>query len=206
MRATHFETLHPETALAALPTTLEQTPSRAAPFLLIALAMPAAVLSLVPFAMIAIHATHDASLFAERPASSAAIGIALLAWIIVFGWPIWVRATRSSSSRCVEISHDQISVRDHGMLRANSWREPIAGYNGLAHRVRSSLSGTRHELILVHPNPDRSVLVRVAPFIGEAEVAATAALLGCPEIAPRVIYPAPVSTPRARAQQLARAA
>lgn len=200
MRATDFETILPDAPLASLPVRLEQTPSRAAPFLLAALAAPAAAVSLAPFALLAEHLTRDPSLIADRPVTSAGLIAALVVWIGVFLWPIAVRSGRASSSRLIVVTDTHIVVTDRGWLGERTWREPISAYSGISHRVRSSLSGTRHELILLHADPSRSVMLRAAPRIAQGEIDHVAALLGCREIAPRVIYatfgvsPEPVAT------------
>lgn len=206
MQATDFETVLPEGPLAALPTTLNQTPSRAAPFLLLALAAPAALASLAPISLILVHASHDTSVLAERSGSVAAVLLALLAWIAVFAWPIAARAARAGRNRIITISADTIEVTDTAWLSTDSFCEPIAAYTGLAHRVRSSLSGTRHELILVHPDPARTVLLRIAAKITQAEVDETARLLACREIAPRISYPTFGLRPVSREPRLASAA
>ena len=54
--------------------------------------------------------------------------------------------------------------------------------------MRASLSGTRHELILVHPERDKCVLLSVAPRTTQAEVDRVATLLGHKEIPPSELY------------------
>ncbi len=189
MRATAFETITPDAPVTDLPTSLRQTPSRAAPFILLAVALPAAVLSLFPFAMIAEHISRDQSLLTQNIGTTIAIGLAGILWLTVFAWPIALRTSRAATRRQVELSNAHVHVTDHRLFGRQSWSEPLERYSGLTHRVRSSLSGTRHELVLVHPNPSRNVLVRASEQISASEIEATAALFGCPEIAPRVIYP-----------------
>ena len=65
---------------------------------------------------------------------------------------------------------------------------PLASFAGVAHHVRASLSGTRHELILVHPDREKSVLLSLAAKVAQAEVDRVAALLGHKEISPGVLY------------------
>jgi hypothetical protein len=50
------------------------------------------------------------------------------------------------------------------------------------------LSGTRHELILVHPEREKSVLLSVAPRTSEGEVDRVATLLGHKVIPPSELY------------------
>ena len=69
-----------------------------------------------------------------------------------------------------------------------TWSEPLSAYAGVAHHVRASLSGTRHELILVHPEREKSVLLSVAPRTTQAEVNRVINLLGSFEIPPSALY------------------
>jgi hypothetical protein len=54
--------------------------------------------------------------------------------------------------------------------------------------VRASLSGARHELILVHPVWEKSILLSVAPRTSQNEVERVADLLGHKEIPPAELY------------------
>jgi len=95
MRATDFETILPDHPVTELPATLSQTPSRAAPFLLLALALPAATLSLFPFAMIAEHLARDPAVAAQRPMTVLALALAFLVWLMFSAGPSpFVRAAR----------------------------------------------------------------------------------------------------------------
>lgn len=183
MRAADFESIAPDAPLSALPATLVATTSRSAPFLLLALAMPAAIAGLAPLVLVMGHAFLDASIVTQRSGTTAALAAALAVWLVVFAWPIAVRAARSGLTRCVEIADGEVHVIDTGLFGTESWTQPLAAYHGLTHRVRSSLSGVRHELILIHPISSRNILVRVAPRIAQHEIERSAFVLGCREIA-----------------------
>ena len=189
MRATAFETSEPCTPITALPLALLQAPSRSAPVLTLALACPAALAALAPFYLMAAHAaSQDTSLFVERFEASLMLTLALILWGALFGWPIMRRLTRIGTQRQIAISNATIHVTERGPFINRSWTEPLAAYRGLAHHVRSSLSGTRHELLLVHPDPAKSLMLRTASTIGQDEIDQTAGVLGCREIAPQVFY------------------
>lgn len=66
-------------------------------------------------------------------------------------------------------------------------RQPALGLE-VAHHVRTSLSGTRHELILVHPEQEKSILLCVAPRTSQSEVDCVAALIGHKPIPPGELY------------------
>lgn len=188
MRATDFETSLPDAPLTSLPHTLIQTPSRAAPFLLVALALPCAALIAFPFAVLVEHLMRNPSALDHQFGPAIALALAFVLWLGFFACPIAVKISRATTTRRVEIDGQSVLVIDRGLLGSLSWSEPLANYSGLTHHVRSSLSGTRHELILVHPLRSKSVLIRAAARISANEIDDTAAALGCPEIAARVIY------------------
>jgi hypothetical protein len=59
---------------------------------------------------------------------------------------------------------------------------------GLAHHIRASLSGARHEIVLVHPDRARSVLLAFDAQVREADLKAMAAQLGLPVVPASLIY------------------
>jgi hypothetical protein len=188
MRAAAFETILPNAPIAALPLTLSQTPSRSSPLLLLALALPAALAVLAPYSLIAAYATFDSSLLMERGSATLHAGLALILWTLVFCWPILRRTHRMATRRDITIDDGMVKVHDAGLFGNNSWVQPLSAYRGIAHHVRSSLSGTRHELLLIHPDPSQSLLLRAADKIGQSEIDTLGNLLGCREIAPQVFY------------------
>ena len=188
MRASAFETILPGGPITALPLSLLQTPSWSSPLLLLAMALPAAIAALTPFSLIAAHVAQDATLFVERPETTLKLAAAFVLWAAVFGWPIVEVARSMANQRCIAIGNDAVSVMERRLFGRKTWLEPLTAYRGIAHHVSSSLSGTRHELLLIHPDPARSVLLRVADKISQPEIDALTFLLGCREIAPQVYY------------------
>jgi hypothetical protein len=188
MRAAAFETIQPNTAITSLPTMLHQTPSRVSPWLMIGLALPAAVAVIAPFTLIAVHAAQEPSLLTDQVERSAILGLALMVWTCVFVWPIAARAKQSAAERRIVIDAASVTVWEKGLFGATTWSEPLHAYTGIAHHVRSSLSGTRHELLLIHADPARALLLRTAAQITQAEIDHLTMLLGCREIAPQVFY------------------
>ena len=188
MRASAFETILPNTPITTLPLTLQQTSSNSSPLLMLALALPAAIAVLTPFFLIAAHAAQNTQLLVARPHTSMQLALALVIWALVFGWPIARRTRRMTGNRAISIIANTVTVRDHNLFNTQTWTQPLSAYRGVAHHVRASLSGTRHELLLIHPDPARSLLLRVADKIGQSEIDHTVLLLGCREIAPQVFY------------------
>ena len=77
---------------------------------------------------------------------------------------------------------------EEGLFAGKIWEEPVARYTGVAHHIRTSLSGTRHELVLAHPDRARSILISAAPDISQDDVDRICTLLGRAEISSRELY------------------
>ena len=52
----------------------------------------------------------------------------------------------------VEIDGKLVQVAEKGLLSTRQFSEPLEAYRGVAHRIRTSVSGIHHELVLVHPD------------------------------------------------------
>lgn len=194
MRASTFEFISPGVPVTSLPARLELTTSRVSPLLVLTVVLPFALLALIPYVMIAQH--PGALSLVWRFETSIPLAVALLSWTLLFGWPIASALGKLGRRQTVLLKKASIRVCERSAFSSTAWSAPIPEFAGLAHHVRASLSGTRHELILVHPIPTRSVLLRVSPAISQREIDDMALLLGCREIPPRIFYH---SRPRARA-------
>ena len=188
MRATAFETIVPDQSITALPVTLVQRPSRSSPIFMVLLVVPVVMAMLMPYSLIAVAAARDSSIVLDRGRSVAQIMIAFALWSLVFGWPIVVRLSRIWTQRTVHISGENVRVVERTMLGEHAWSKPLSSYRGVAHHIRSSVGGTRHELLLIHKDKTASILLRASPMISRREIDDVVRLLGCREIAPQVFY------------------
>jgi hypothetical protein len=82
----------------------------------------------------------------------------------------------------VEIEGNVVSVAEKGIFSARSFREPLDAYRGISHRVRTTLSGVRHEIVLVHPDVRRDVVIALDRMEPPVTLASMIARLGLPEI------------------------
>jgi hypothetical protein len=107
-------------------------------------------------------------------------------------------------SATVEIGYGVVAVVERRFGFKRRWTAPVSEFLGLAHNVRASLSGSRHELVLVHPDPEHNVLLQLAPSMPQPHIDRVAILLGVSEIparalvgqtAPRPGLSAPVQLP-----------
>jgi hypothetical protein len=83
----------------------------------------------------------------------------------------------------VEIDGNMVRVAEKGPFSSRKFREPLDAYRGIVHRIRTTVSGIHHELILVHPDQRRDVVIaldRLEPAVSPASMMAR---IGLPEIA-----------------------
>lgn len=186
-----FDKVVPAQPPDAFPIRLEQSTSGASVLLRLLLLVPALVALAVPLMLLAAHAVAEPkalAFLADHPLSSVQIALAAAIWSILFVWPLQRLVARAGRTRIVDILQGKVAVTEQGLLRTRAWSEPLASYRGLAHHVRTSLSGVRHEIILVHPDPARHVLLAVREGISAEAVARTAALLGLGQVHARELY------------------
>jgi hypothetical protein len=82
----------------------------------------------------------------------------------------------------VEIDGNVVQVAEKGLLSARKFSEPLDAYRGIAHRIRTSVSGIHHELVLVHRDARRDVVIALDGMDASMTPAAVIARLGLPEI------------------------
>jgi hypothetical protein len=176
---------------ASFPLSLEQTPSRSSPMLMIVLLLPLSLAILLPFGLVLQHLALDPAtrtVLAERPAAGLQLLLALAVLGSLLWWPLVRFAHSLAERRTITVDRGLVHVTERGLFGVERWSEPVANYAGVAHQVRTSLSGLRHELVLAHHDPDRCVLLAVANRIHQGEVDRVAKLLGLAEIPSREAY------------------
>lgn len=190
MRVAIFDRVEPP-VLSALPQRLVQTCSRpAALFMLIVTVPIVAAIGIASFELILAAAFAPAvrAVVAQHPAIAIEVLVGIAFWIYLLALPLKRLTDRLFLSRTIEIDDGTVRVIEKGHFRTRTWSQPLATFTGVAHHVRASLSGTRHELILVHPQRDKSVLLSLASAMPQAEVDRVATLLGHNEIPPLSLY------------------
>jgi hypothetical protein len=190
MRVAIYDRVEPPVP-AELPFRLTQTCSQRAATAFLVLVVPAALggtvaaLALVFQAMLAPDAR---AVVEQHPALSLEILSAIGFLIYLMALPTRRQLARLTTTRTVEIAHGRVAVTEGGYFSDWAWSAPLSSFTGVAHHVRASLSGTRHELILVHSERDKCVLLSVAPRTTQAEVDRVVTLLGHNEIPPSELY------------------
>lgn len=194
MHAALVERMEPAALPEALPIRITQRASRASSGLMLAIVLPVAVAFLYPFVLIAIHLASDAGMRAAALGSSSglpAILIGFAFWIVLFAWPLKRIVESFAERRTITIADGDARVTEVTLFGTRSWRAPLTAFTGLAHHVRSSLSGCRHELLLVHPDSDKVLLVAIAPRIAQVDIDRACGILGCAEISSREAFTLP---------------
>lgn len=187
----------------ALPFEVIQKTSWTSAVARLALLAPALMMVLLPAAVLVAGPSSTATQVAAHPSDAiiAAAGGVLL--VVLFGFPLRRVVGSFGVRRTVKLEATEVTVEEANPFRRQSWTAPLADYEGVAHVVRTSLSGVRHELVLVHPDRRRQVLVHAADRLSEADVTRIASLLRLPMVpAERVLWPrrAPAASRRVHVQ------
>jgi len=170
------------------PLTFQQAPEGSARFVLLALLVPGLVALMAPFWLVVSQLASDPAaraVIAARPLIALQLvgGFALL--LVMFGWPLVHLARGLRRRRVITIDASKVHSRESGFFRTRVWVEPLSAYVGVAHRVRATLSGVRHELVLVHHNPSKSLILRSSSQISQEAVEMAARLFSLAEIPSR---------------------
>jgi hypothetical protein len=176
---------------AQLPLRLTQTCSPSGPTATLAVVAPVALAAVVTGLALVYQALlmpAARELIGRQPTLGLEVLVALVFFIALIALPVRRLLARLATTRTVEIARGLVTVTEGGYFCTWSWSAPLTSYAGLTHHVRASLSGTRHELILVHPQREKSVLLCVAPKTSQNEVDRVAALLGHKQIPPGELY------------------
>jgi len=184
MKISDVDTITPAGFPNELPLTLELRGSRTSAALFLSLLIMALLAVLLPITLTlgsALAGPTSGGAFAEQPAATAKIAAGALLWCVLWSWPIgrfWKRLTLRQVITLTPAGRVQVETR--GLVFSSRQDNPLNAYRGIAHNVRSSLSGTRHELILEHSAPQRSLLLHTAPLLTDVQTQQLAVLLGCP--------------------------
>jgi hypothetical protein len=208
MRVTIYDRVEPPVP-AQLPLRLSQSCSQRAAVALLALVFPAALggtFTALAVVFQALLAPGARAVVEEHPALGLEVLAAIGFLIYLLALPASRLVARLSATRTVVIADGLVSVTEGGHFRTWTWAAPLASFTGVAHHVRASLSGTRHELILVHPTRAMSVLLSVAPRTSQSEVDRVATLLGHKVIPSSELYRFKALWPRMKAAPLPDAA
>jgi hypothetical protein len=109
-------------------------------------------------------------------------GMLMLSTLVLV--PVRRLVTRIGRAGVIEIDGHHVRVHEKSGLARRAFSEPLGAYRGIAHRVRTTLSGIQHELVLVHPDARRDVVIALDDSRPGPTPANLMAQLRLPEIAP----------------------
>lgn len=167
-----------------------QLPARRTTGLLLLTLLAVAALLISPYFLIVTAALADQSVrdvASARPLATAQILAGLAFWLILLGFPIYRLLDALTRSRSIEITGGRVKVEDRVFGRVFSWNAPLTEFLGIAAFLRATHSGVRHELILVHPDRHRSILIAMAPRLMQSDVDPVLSALGVAELPPQVV-------------------
>lgn len=159
---------------------IELRPSRFSAVFFLLLLVPATLALMIPVLMLAATAVAEPAsraMIAGQPMAVAQTVLGLIVWALLWGVPASRFFNRLGRQRSVEIDGTQVRVADRSMAGTSTWTAELTDFIGLAHHVRASLSGSRHELILVHEDAEKSLLVHAGALVTDRQTADFAAQL-----------------------------
>jgi len=190
MLVTDVDSIQPDRIVPGAPVALVQRPSRAAITGLATAAIAATSVLLAPFWLIAsriIAEPATLSLAGEQPLVALQLVFGLIAALGVAGFAMRRLFRLIGRRRDVYIEAGTVTVTDVWFGHAKHWQQPLAAFCGLARVMRSTASGTRHMIVLIHPDARRHVvLTNTARPDGET-LAVLMDQFGLPEVSDRLL-------------------
>jgi hypothetical protein len=159
--------------------------------LLVGMSLGAMLGLLLPVGLIATDALANPAVLnslAEHPGSAALLSAGIILGLGLLTFPLRAGLARLSSSGRVEMADGQVKVERTGLFARERWSAPLSEFCGVTHHIRATLSGPRHEIILVHPEPEKDVLLHLTSRHPQEGADYYARLLGLPELPPRHLY------------------
>ncbi len=202
-----LEIVGPSQKLESLPLQVTQKVSTTSAIVRLALIIPAILLVLIPVTSLPDSAFALAQA-AEHPGDALLAGIGIAIFVALFGFPLSRAIAALGSQRTVRIAQGFVTVENRSFFGTRTWTLPLQSYQGVAHIVRTSLSGARHELVLVHASRARRVLLCASDRLTESDLANAGHLLDLPLVPANDLYrwPKRQETAAARPVELVQAA
>lgn len=189
MRQAASTNVVPAPSFDSLPFDAEQASSRTTAVLMLLLLIPVLCLVIVPVGLVLVFATAEVrNAIVLHPLAAAILGAGLAIWVLLFLVPAKRIILRFGNRRRVTIAREWVTVADESLFGSRHWSAPLAEFRGVAHHVRATLSGVRHELILVHPMREHSVLLHSADAIAQPTIDRAATLLRLQQVPAHELY------------------
>lgn len=138
----------------------------------------------IGLAVYALMSPELRSALAAQPIAAIELAIAFTFWAALVCWPLRNIIAALISDRIVGILGGEVMVIDRTPLSTRRWRMPLAAFDGVAVRTRTSLSSVHREIVLVHPRRKRSIVLATAETFGYREIQELCDVLGLPLLSP----------------------
>jgi hypothetical protein len=155
------------------------------------LSLPALIALVVPFGLVlglAITQPETLPALGTNPVTAIQLGLGFLLGATIVALPVRGLLTRLRRRQHVAIDGGRVRVEEQRLFSRRSWEAPLADFAGVADHIRASLSGSRHEIILVHAESDKSLLLHIAERPGIVRAETVAKLLHLPQIQAGDLY------------------
>jgi hypothetical protein len=185
MRLSAIDRISLSTPADQLPLRLDLAGSRGGFVIALMLLTAAVAFLLTPFVLVGSLAAFEPAEFMNADISWSGGLQLVLAFLVALAFTAFaIRRVNMAWTRSatVEIGHGVVAVVERRFAGVRRWALPVSDFLGIAHVVRTSLSGARHELVLVHANPRYNVMIGLAPSMPQQHVDRMAILLGLLEI------------------------
>ena len=174
-----------------LPLTITQSSAILPAFALVLVSGVSIAGLLLPVTLIAAHSFADprsAAAILDRPMSSTMLLAGLVIALGLLTIPFRAGLKRLRQRCAVQLAGDHVAVRQQGLIVLRSWSAPYSHFAGVTHHIRATLSGARHEIILVHPDHRKHVLLNLGSRTPEIGADQFARLLGMQVLPASVLY------------------
>ena len=188
-----FDHVVPNEPRHELPLRLCLMPDRGRTIAQLLLIVPLLLMMLAP-AGFATHllARDDLANLARQDAFTfVALAAQPIVWLALLVWSVVAVAPRLGRRRVVTLTGESVTALERGLTGTEAWKLPTASYRGIAHHVRATAGVVSHEVILVHDDPRRSVLLHTAPMVAQSSLDHFCGLLRLPLVPSREVYRLP---------------
>ena len=200
-----FDSVFSHGSTESFPTSLTLKPSFGRTVSLLVLAFVPTALLAVPAVMAAVLLRDKGvlALLGSNPVAFFALALQPVLWSLLASMPVKTLGGRLGLVRRVSIDRNRVLIIERSLFGATRLSCPTDAYKGVAHVVRATLNGTHHELVLVHADRRRSLLLMTAPLISQAVIDEVRMKLCLPEVPAREMFE--ISLPGFAAKPLPRA-
>lgn len=124
----------------------------------------------------------------EHVGSTLLLAAGIVLGVVMMTFPLRAGLARLGGATKVHMADGLVHVERRGVFGPERWSEPLSRFCGVTHHIRATLSGARHEIILVHPEPGKDILLHLANRHPQEGAEHFAGLLGLGEMQPKELY------------------